>query len=135
MTDKHNPNPTDSFFFRWRKELPAEYWFFDEISKSQNAPENPIQALMETLPLEEPQVSKIERYRLREIVNEAIDETLEPVELWVFNALFVEKKSLRTVGSELQIPKTTIARIRDRSTHKLRDVLSQHPLIQEYLER
>lgn len=90
---------------------------------------------METLPLEEPLVSKAERYRLREIVNEAIDETLEPIELWVFNALFVEKKSLRTVGSELQIPKTTIARIRDRGTHKLRDVLSQHPLIQEYLER
>jgi DNA-directed RNA polymerase sigma subunit (sigma70/sigma32) len=82
-----------------------------------------------------PQTSVMEMVALREIINDAIEELLSPLEVWVFNALFVERKSLRKLEKELSIPKTTIARIRDKATSKLRDKLSTETLIQEYLER
>ena len=82
-----------------------------------------------------PVISVLEMIALREVINEAIDTVLTPLELWVFNAIFIEQKSLRKLAKELSIPKTTIARIRDKSTEKLRLVLQEETLIQEYLER
>lgn len=93
----------------------------------------PTESLMQTGSTSE--MSTIEMIALRELVNDAIDDILTELELWVFNALFVEQKSLRKLGNELSIPKTTVARIRDRSTEKLRKKLSSEPLIQEYLNR
>jgi DNA-directed RNA polymerase sigma subunit (sigma70/sigma32) len=79
--------------------------------------------------------SVLEMVALREVINDAIDEVLTPLELWVFNSLFVERKSLRVLAKELAIPKTTIARIRDRATEKLRQQLLSKNVIQEYLNR
>lgn len=96
-------------------------------------PFTPLEALMASSG--QPLMSTMEMIALRETINDAIDEVLTPLELWVFNAVFIEQKSLRKLSKELSIPKTTVARIRDRSTEKLRKALQADPLIQEYLQR
>ena len=120
---------------RWARDIPVDSWVFEEAYASKYIPETPIQALMETLPNEKPLWSRIERHSIREILNDAIEDTLDPLEMWVFNALHVERKSLRKVGKELSIPKTTISRIRDRAAKKLQKKLSSNETIQEYLKR
>lgn len=100
---------------------------------NRHVPFTPLEALMGSDG--NPPMSTLEMIALREVINDAIEDVLTPLELWVFNALFVERKSLRKLAKELSIPKTTIARIRDRSTEKLRTALKTEPLIQEYLER
>lgn len=98
-------------------------------------PFTPIEALMSSTGGEAVETSVMELIALRELINDAIDDELTDLELWVFNALFVERKSLRRLGRELSIPKTTIARIRDKAIEKLRTALQDHPTIKEYLER
>lgn len=117
------------------REYPVDPFKLHNINGSRfnrHIPFTPLEALMGT---GEPEMSVLGMIALREIINDAIDKILTPLELWVFNALFIERKSLRKLSKELSIPKTTIARIRDRATQKLRTELENHPSIQEYLER
>jgi len=72
---------------------------------------------------------------LRDIIEDAIQESLTDLERWVWNSLVVELMSLRQLERQISIPKTTLARIRDRAQRKLRDALQDHPIIQEYLEQ
>ena len=82
----------------------------------------------------EPEISQLEILHLRDIINDAIEDTLTPLELWVFNAVVVERKSLRSLGSQIGRPKTTVARIRDNAIKKVRRSLKDHPAIIDYLE-
>jgi len=82
----------------------------------------------------EPEISQLEILHLRDIINDAIEGTLTPLELWVFNALVVERKSLRSLGLQIGRPKTTVARIRDNAIKKVRQSLKEHPAIIDYLE-
>lgn len=78
-------------------------------------PETAVQALMETAPHRTPETSKEELLHLREIVQDAID-LLEPGERILFDATVVERRSLRNFG----LPKTTVARRRDKAIRQLR---------------
>lgn len=82
----------------------------------------------------EPGISQIELIHLRDIINDVMEDTLTPMELWVFNALIIERQSLRELGRQINRPKTTIARIRDGAIKKLREALQDDPAIIEYLE-
>jgi DNA-directed RNA polymerase sigma subunit (sigma70/sigma32) len=115
------------------QEFPVEPSKLYSYRADNSLPHTPWEALM--VADGSPQTSVMEMVALREIINDAIEELLTPLEVWVFNALFVERKSLRKLERELSIPKTTIARIRDKATSKLRSKLSTETLIQEYLER
>ena len=103
-----------------------------EISESSNTPDTLLQALQQAGPHSEPRISKQERADLQAVVLDAI-ETLEPWEHWLLNALLFERMSLRQVEHVLGIPKTTVARKRDRILNKLKHELSVHPLVREYL--
>jgi len=94
----------------------------------------PYESIMSAPPGVEPAVSQMELIHLRDIINDAIDEHLTPLETWVFNALIVERKSLRSLGRQINRPKTTIARIRDGAIKKLQEALRDNPDIIDYLE-
>ena len=101
-------------------------------AETRSAPDTLFQALQQAAPHGEPRISKQERADLQEVVLDAL-ETLEPWEHWLLNALLFERMSLRQVEYVLGIPKTTVARKRDRILEKLKHELSIHPLVQEYL--
>ena len=105
-----------------------------ELSETEvrGAPDTLIQALQQASPHSEPRVSKQERADLQEVVLDAL-ETLEQWEHWLLNALLFERMSLRQVEHVLGMPKTTVARKRDRILGKLKHELSIHPSVQEYL--
>ena len=108
-------------------------WIFDKAySKQRNKVATAIEALLLSEPHKEPEISLEEQHELREILVGALD-SLEPIELWIVNALLFEKLSLREVQKILTIPKTTLARNRDKIFNKLRNELEQYEQIQEYL--
>jgi len=96
------------------------------------APDTLLQALQQASPHSEPRISKEERADLQAVVLDAL-EILEPWEYWLLNALLFERMSLRQVEYVLGMPKTTVARQRDRILEKLKRKLSIHPLVKEYL--
>ena len=92
-----------------------------------------IGALMECAPGQDPQTSQEELLHLRDRLQDAI-EMLTDREQWVFNAVVVERKSLRSISRDLQWSKSEIARIRDRAIAQLRILLEDDPLVKEYLD-
>ena len=88
--------------------------------------------LKESLSGKDERFSGVDRTALHELVFNAYD-TLEGIELWIVNALLFEKLSLRDVEYILGIPKTTVARKRDKILDKLKTYLEDHPVIKEYL--
>ena len=113
--------------------LPEE-WEITQSSISKRRYLSPYEALMSTPAGYEPEISQLEILHLRDVINDAIEDTLTPLELWVFNAVVVERKSLRSLGAQIGRPKTTVARIRDNAIKKVRRSLKDHPAIIDYLE-
>ena len=70
----------------------------------------------------------------KEIVGKIIDD-LSDEDRWIFNALVVERLSLRGAGRILGIPKTSLARRRDKIRRVLMAKLIKCKPIQEWLER
>jgi len=108
-------------------------WLFDQSSPiSQNQPDTIIQAVQESAPHIEPPTSAEEKSVLHEILMDSID-ALGDIEIWILNALVYEKMSLREVEYVLGIPKTTVARKRDKIFSKLREALQTNKQVTEYL--
>ena len=103
-------------------------------TEARAAPDTLIQALQQAGPHSEPRISKEERSALQEIVLDTL-ETLTQSETWLLNMLLFERMSLRQVERLVGIPKTTVARKRDKILRKLRHQLRSHPLVSEYLAR
>lgn len=95
-------------------------------------PKTKMQALMESGLLQEPEISQEEMLEVREKIIQGFN-SLNPEEVWVVNALAVEEMSLRAVAKQLNAPKTTIARVRDRAFLKLRTHMIDNPEIVEIL--
>ena len=94
---------------------------------------SPIEALVACSPLNEPEESILEQLALRESLADALD-TLEEDDRWIFDMLIVVRLSLRFVGLVIGMPKTTVARRRDRIIADLRQRLLDHPVIKERLD-
>ena len=92
-------------------------------------PISPIEALMSCAPSEEPEESVMEQLSLRDTLADALD-TLDDDERWIFDMLVVVRLSLRFVGRVVGIPKTTLARRRDKIIEKLQAQLLEHPIVQ-----
>jgi hypothetical protein len=93
-------------------------------------PTTTLEALMVCPPGVTPQKAAREALDLRDVIEDAVQD-LEPIEAWIFNETMVARRSLRAFG----IPKTTVARIRDRAIRKLRETLETDPIVQTYLEK
>ena len=94
---------------------------------------SPIEALMSCPPSEDPEESVLEQIALREALADALD-NLEEDDRWIFDMLIVVRLSLRFVGLVIGMPKTTVARRRDRIIADLRQRLLDHPVIKERLD-
>ena len=88
--------------------------------------------MLRVAPFDEPQESIQEQDELREILADALDSLTEE-EQWIFLMLTTVKLSLRFVGRVLGVPKTTLARRRDRIVRKLQDELADSALVQRRL--
>tara|TARA_R100001132_G_C3181765_1_gene37930 strand:+ start:99 stop:473 length:375 start_codon:yes stop_codon:yes gene_type:complete len=97
---------------------------------SQRRPENLYDALVRAAPFQEIEESIAEQDELREILADAVDKLTEE-EQWIFLMLTTVRLSLRFVGRVLDVPKTTLARRRDRIIQKLQGLLLDSPLVQE----
>ena len=69
---------------------------------------------------------------LKEVIGAAID-GLPDEDRWIFDRLFVEQLSLRGTGRILGIPKTTLARRRDRIRRHLIAELSESEVVRGWL--
>lgn len=126
-----------------RREVPRDMEPGDDLSEtgpsfvfighSNVRPINEFQAVMECEPFQEPDVSQEERLELRDLIVDALDD-LDEQEQWIFDSLFVRRLSLRELAAEINMPKTTVARWRDRLLQRLREKLVNEPKIIGYLE-
>lgn len=95
-------------------------------------PATAMQALMEATPGHEPDTSKEELLDIGDVIADAISDLPER-DRYIFNALVVERVSLRRLAVRLSMSKTHMARERDRICAVLREELSEYPIITEYL--
>lgn len=102
---------------------------WEETIAVERRPETPLQALMETIPGDEPDSSQIELLALRDLLADTLEEVLTDSELYVFNALVVERLSVRQLEKRISIPKSTIHRYHQQALKKLREALADHPLV------
>jgi len=116
---------------RYKKyEIPQETPTWERSIKR---PETPLQSLMEAAPFQETDISIIELLPIREALVDAFEE-LDEEEKWVLNSLVVERMSIRELGYQINAPKTSIARIRDRALGRMRELLSDNPVIMEVMK-
>lgn len=88
---------------------------------------------MELAPHETQRYESIESTAiLKEVLGRAIDRLPEE-DRWIIEALYIWELSLRVAGAALEIPKTSLARRRDRIRKQLIAELSESPRIQEWL--
>lgn len=90
------------------------------------------EALMTCPPGVVPLESLLEQNEVREVVADAFD-TLSDDDLWIYHMLCNVKMSLRFTGRVIGIPKTTLARRRDKIIDSLNAELRRHPVIKERL--
>ena len=91
---------------------------------------SPLEALVVCEPGNEPEESVLEQLSLRDAVADALDELNED-DRWLFDMLLVVHLSLRFVGLVIGMPKTTVARQRDRIIAGLRQRLLDNPVVRE----
>lgn len=73
-------------------------------------------------------------HRLKEVLADAI-EALNEEDQWIINCLLIEGLSLRVTGRVLGIPKTSLARRRDRIKRQLMLTLMDSLHVRQYLSR
>lgn len=100
------------------------------MSTSYRVPENEYQALMETMPHEEPYEPQDGLMELRDAVMEHV-EKLKPREQWIVNALMNEGRSLQSIADELSITKTHVWRLRNQAFKKLKETMSNDTTIRK----
>ena len=91
---------------------------------------SPLEALVVCEPGNEPEESVLEQLSLRDAVADALDE-LDEDDRWLFDMLLVVHLSLRFVGLVIGMPKTTVARQRDRIIADLQQRLLDNPVVRE----
>ena len=100
------------------------------MSTSYRVPENEYQALMETMPHEEPYEPQDGLMELRDAVMEHV-EKLKPREQWIVNALMNEGRSLQSIADELSITKTHVWRLRNQAFKQLKETMSNDTTIRK----
>ena len=101
-----------------------------EVERPRPRAENEYQALMETLPFEEPDTPIVDLLPLKEVIADAWD-LLDPREQFVLNSLLIEKRSLRELGRMMSLGKSRVHQIKLEAIVKLQDTLSLDPIVKE----
>ena len=95
-----------------------------------HTPINEYEAIMVTMPHEEPEMPSAELMALRDRVGEFI-EMLEPRLQWIINGIMNEGKSLQDIAEELAFTKTHIWRLRNQAFEELRNLMSTDTTIRK----
>jgi len=101
---------------------------------AERRPFTPIEALMSTVPKEEPELSQLELLALRDILADALDE-LDDRDKRLVEAKVIECRSYRSLEQELGWQKSYMDRRFKVLLKRLAERLQDVPAIQEYLER
>jgi len=89
---------------------------------------------MQLAPHQDADIAAIEETALlKEILGTVLTE-LTDEEKWIIERLFIERLSLRKTGAIIGIPKTSLARRRDRIRRKLMMKLMQYKPVQHWLK-
>ena len=120
-----------------RREYPTDpsQWDMQGSNRlvGRSRPSTDLEALMQLGPHQEADLLSIEATAvLKEVIGEAID-GLPDEDRWIFDRLFIEQLSLRGTGRILGIPKTTLARRRDRIRRQLMAELSESGAVRRWL--
>lgn len=95
-------------------------------------PDNPIQALMEAAPGDEPVESLEELQPLREAVADCLD-SLSEHDRFVIDALNTERVTLQELGDRLGVSRMHASRLREQAFDRLRRLMAEHPVIRQRL--
>jgi RNA polymerase sigma factor (sigma-70 family) len=95
-------------------------------------PNNPIQALMEAAPGDEPVESLEELQPLREAVADCLD-ALGEQDRYVIDALNSERVTLQELGDRLGVSRMHASRLREQAFTRLRGLMAEHPVIRHRL--
>tara|TARA_R110002051_G_scaffold14982_4_gene47502 strand:- start:157 stop:507 length:351 start_codon:yes stop_codon:yes gene_type:complete len=92
-----------------------------------------LEVLMQQAPgSQDPRLASIASTKdLKETVGAAVD-ALEPEDRYIIEQLLMQGNSLRKLGYVLGIPKTSLARRRDRICEQLKNVLSGDPAVSQW---
>jgi len=120
-----------------RREYPTDpsQWDMQGSNRlvGRSRPSTDLEALMQLGPHQEADLLSIEATAvLKEVIGEAID-GLPDEDRWIFDRLFIEQLSLRGTGRILGVPKTTLARRRDRIRRQLMAELSESEAVRRWL--
>lgn len=98
-------------------------------------PTSDIAALMQLAPGQTQHLASLESQEaLKETVGKAVD-GLDPEDRWIFEALLIQGVSLRTAARVLGIPKSSLARRRDRIKMRLMSQLVDDKVVQQWRKR
>ena len=103
---------------------------------SERIPDTVIEALVDTRPHIEPELSQEERGQLNADLVVAVQDvfsTLTEEEQWIYHMLVEVGLSMRFVARTLGVPKTTFARKRDELAEKIRSELLKHEVVRKKL--
>jgi RNA polymerase sigma factor (sigma-70 family) len=98
-------------------------------------PTSALAALLEAAPHAEVDLSREELLPLRDVIQDALDDALTERERFIFDAIVIERLSLRGLGAITSLSKSQVDRIYKGALAKLRDALQDHPTVKEYLTR
>jgi RNA polymerase sigma factor (sigma-70 family) len=107
----------------WHGERVKRYSTRLHVNHKERQPDTDLQALMEAKPFEEPDSSVGGSIELRERLNGAVDSLPQRLK-WVFEAAHYRGMSVREIGRELSISKTTAHRLYRDAVALLRERLS-----------
>lgn len=82
-----------------------------------------MEALQRAAPNQPPEIARGQLLWIRETISQTAEQILTPREQWIFNAVCIERLSLRKVGMQLALSKTHVWRIYHRAINKLRAAL------------
>jgi len=95
-------------------------------------PDNPLEALMQTAPGDDPEMSMEELQPFREAVADCLDK-LNAQDRWVIDSLNSERISLQELGDRLGVTKTQAWRLRNKAYENLKEIMLTNNTIRKKL--
>ena len=99
-----------------------------------HAPECPWEALMTAEIGSEPEISRVEMLAIRELLVDAV-EALDPRRRWVFEAVVIEARPMRTIASQMGLSLGMVHKLSQQAKCLLYEYLRDEPILKEYLGR
>jgi DNA-directed RNA polymerase specialized sigma24 family protein len=101
---------------------------------SYRTPETPWEALMTCEAGSEPPLSRLELLAVRDLLTDAVEQ-LDPRRRWVFEAVFIERRPMRTIADQMSLSLGMVHKLSVQARTLLYEYLRDDPIVKEYLGR